>query len=173
MPYSPTIQTLNLRAIADNLLGYFASTQSDALTWSGTALSVTGLTTVAKFSASAASRELPVFPAMMFVDDNDAVEHGEDMLTGVYTCTLELMIQNADPDTVVSKAKAYAKAFVSMIANCPKSTLEANTGCVAGTSQLRLMETSFEPIKTNELHNDFLQVVQIKPTFSVVAGAYV
>ena len=93
------------------------------------------------------------------------------MIQAAYSFTFEVSVQNADPDTAVTNARVYDKALRSMIVNCPSSTLGTNTGAVSDTATVQTIETGFEPIKTNEKQNDFLQQFQIRVTVTMEAAA--
>lgn len=167
MPWTPEETVIHARAIPDNLFAYFAANQADAFTWAGDS----SLKPVKKFSNSVADRTKPVYPSMAFVDDNDAADYAASTATqGVYRVTFELSIQNQNADTAVSQARTYAKAFLSMVLNCPKATYAANTGALATASSVDLVECAFDPIRTNDKQNDFLQVFQIRVTYLLQAG---
>lgn len=150
------------RAVPVNLLTYVTDStrQTDALTWAGDS----SLKLIKKFSNSVANRAIPVFPSIAFSDDNDIQEFGEDVIQAAYSFTFEVSIQNADPDTAVTNARVYDKALRSMIRNCPDATIISGTGALPGASLITI-ETGFEPIKTNEKQNDFLQQFQIRVTY--------
>lgn len=169
MTWTPTLAIITPRAVPVNLLTYVTDStrQTDALTWAGDS----SLKLIKTFSNSVANRAIPVFPSIAFSDDNDIEEFGEDTVTAAYAFTFEVSIQNADPDTAVTNARVYDKALRSMIVNCPSATLGTNTGCVSGTAAVQTIETGFEPIKTNEKQNDFLQQFQIRVTVTMVAPA--
>lgn len=165
MVWSPSFAVINARAIPDNLFAYFATNQADALTWAGDS----SLKPIRKFSASVANRAVPAYPSMAFSDDNDAVDYSGTVLQGAYSLTLEFSIQNQDPDTAVTQARKYAAAFVSMIRNCPQATYASGTGAVADQSVIDSIECGFDPIRSNEKQNDFLQVFQIRVTYILQA----
>jgi hypothetical protein len=165
MPWTPTQYTLNCRAIADNLLAYMNTNQSDALTWANGA---SGMKAFQSIANSLADRTTPVFPAMQFLDDNDQQLFEDGVIEGAYVVTFETMVQHATAATAISQARIYAKAISSMIRNCPNSTLISNTG--ASVAQLQGLENRFDPIKTNDMQNDFLQVFQTRATY-LVEGA--
>lgn len=170
MAWSPTYTVINARAIADNLLTYCldSTRQSDAWTWAGG----TGTyRAVSKFSDTVGSRGTPAFPAIQFLDDEDAVDYENDVLQGVYIVTFEMMVQSGVLATAISDARTYAIAFTSMIRNCPAATLGASTGATAATVRLMGLETGFDPIKTNEKQNDFLQTLKIRATFQLAVGS--
>ncbi len=163
MAWSPRTNIITARAIPDNLVTYCldATRQRDALTWAGG----TTLKLIKTAQNSLAERDKPIYPCIAFANDEDA-QDAEDMITAVYPVTFELRIQNSDPDDAVTNARKYAKAFMSMLANCPISTLIANTG--ANSAAMRTMETKFEPIKAHtERKNDFRQDVTIRSTFEL------
>ena len=168
MAWAPTRAVLNPQAIPENLVGYCldATRQADALTWAGG----TGYKPVKTFQNSLVERSKPVYPSTAFSDDNDAQGFDSDVITGAYSYTFELSIQNADADTAVEQARVYTKAFRSMIVNCPAPVLAANTGAIEGNCFVQTIETGFLAIRAHmERKNDFLQVVQIRVTV-VLAG---
>lgn len=166
MTWTPKLAVITPRAIPVNLLTYVtdATRQGDALTWAGDG----SLKKIKTFSNSVANRAIPVFPSIAFSDDNDAQSFENDITLTAYSCTFEVSIQNSDPDTAVTNARVYDKALRSMILNCPDATLISGTGAINGASLLT-METGFEPIKTNEKQNDFLQQFQIRVTYALRA----
>jgi hypothetical protein len=166
MVYSPELHNIYSRAVVDNLFGYWATTQADALTWAGDG----SLKAIKKFSDSVANRSVPVFPAASFSDDSEAVDYAGDVITALYQPAFEFMVTNSDPDEAVRQSRIYAKAFTSMILNCPKTTLLASTG--ATVSILEDMTVAFDPIRADEEQVDFMQLFQIRPTFRFTAGAF-
>ena len=168
MAWTPANKTIDAQVIADNLLAYFAANQVEALAWA----SGSTLKPFKNFSATVANRSVPVYPAIAFSDDNDAVDYAADNLQAAYSVTFEVMIQNADPSTAIQQARLYLKAIVSMIRNIPHATLSANSGAVDNATTLQTIETGFEPIKSNETQTDFLQMFQVRATFALMASAY-
>lgn len=172
MVWNPQYTVINSRAIADNLLTYFATNQADALTWAGGG----SLKPFRKFSNSIANRAVPVYPAIAFSDDNDAVDYTGDVTEGAYSLTFEVSIDKATAndsnaaDTVVTDARLYAIAIVSMIRNCPLATLAANTGALAGGTVIETIECGFDPIRSNDARNEFLQVFQVRTVFRLMQG---
>ena len=171
MAWEPKQSILISRAIATNLLTYFAANQVEALAWAN-ANAVPVLKPIAKISESVANRANPVFPAIAFSDDNDAVAYGDDILKAGYSVTFELMVQNKNADAATTQARIYLAAFVSMIVNCPRDSLELNTGAVSGSAVLQTIETGFDPIQTNEMQNDFMQQFQIRAIYTLAAGSF-
>lgn len=164
MPWTPLTKIIVSQTIATNLLAYFAVNQADAILWAhGSALRL-----VQKFSDTVANRAVPVYPAVAFSDDNSAIDYTETQAIGAYSVVFEFMVESANPDTAISEARSYAKAFASMILNCPKAILVANTGAYAPSTVLQTMEIGFDPIKTNEQQNDFLQMFQIRTIFELL-----
>lgn len=172
MPWTPTRTVIYARAIPENLLTYFETNQADALTWAGGG----SLKPIRRFGNSVANRAVPVYPSIAFYDDNDAVDYTTDLALAGYSCTFELMIAKAKADdadaanTVVTDARKYARAYLSMILNCPNATLAANTGTHANAATVETIECGFDPIRTNDKQNEFLQAVQIRATFRLQAA---
>lgn len=167
MTWTPAKKIINAGVIPDNLMTYCldATRQREALDWALGSSSAATYKLIKKFSASLANMTTPVYPAIAFSDDNDAQDFTEDIVPAAYSGTFEGSIQNANPDTAVTQAKIYRKAFCSMIANCPDSTLIANTGALSG-AVLNTMETGFDPIWGHKKRkNDFLQRFQIRVTY--------
>lgn len=161
MAWTPTETIIHARAIPDNLLAYIEANQEDALVWaSGSAMKP-----IAEFSSTVANRDVPVFPSIAYSDDNDAADYTETLPIGAYSVVLEVMVNNSDPSIAVTQARSYAKAIVSMIRNCPPASLLPNTGLSVAT--LQTIETGFDPIKTNEMQNDFLQMFQIRAVYNL------
>lgn len=162
MAWEPTNNVITARAIATNALDWLtdATRQAEALTWADNTVSLKPILTYAN---STAQRAVPVYPAIRFSDDNDLQDIGNDLIEAAYTFTLEVAVQSKVADTAVTNARVYAKAIVSMIANCPPSTLGANTGSTLVLVQT--IETGFDPIKAGNgglAQNDFLQEFQIR-----------
>ncbi|MCA1589176.1 MAG: hypothetical protein LC734_02055 [Acidobacteria bacterium] len=158
---------LQLLQNARYLLAHFAATQAEALVWAGG----TGLKTFQSIADSLADKETPIFPALQFSDDNDAVDYtGDGLLEGVYSVTFEMMIQSAVAATAVTQARTYSKAISSMIRNCLDATLLVNTG--ADHAILQTLEMGFDPMKTNAQQNSFLQVFQARATYMVQGKAF-
>ena len=174
MVYTPTRNLLTPRVIPENLLTYCldATRQRDALDWALGSSSAATYKLIKKFSNSVANRTTPVFPSIAFSDDEDSQDVSEDTIPGVYIVMFEISIQNASPDTAVTQARVYQKAFSSMMLNCPAATLGANTGGTAAATLVQLIQHNFEQIKTNEKQNDFLQQFQIRLTISLSGSAY-
>ncbi len=168
MPWTPKHTIIKARAIADNLLAYFEANQVDVLTWAGDG----SLKPIKKFSNSVAYRAIPVYPSIAFSDDSDAVDYAGDLATGIYNLTFEVSIQNQDPDTAVIQARKYAAAIISMIRNCPPATLAANAGVKLEATYIDTIVCGFDPIKTNDMQNDFLQVFQIATVFNLMAEGF-
>lgn len=167
MAWTPSYTVLKTRAIPSNILTYVidATRQADAITWAGGG----SLKAFKTFSNSVANRTKPVFPSIAFSDDNDVQVFGDDLIEAVYSCIFEVSIQHSSPDTVVTNARYYAAALVSMIRNCPPATLAANTGADVYATVIEGVEVGFEQIKTNEMQNDFLQQFQIRVTVRLSA----
>ena len=163
MTWTPTIAVLAPRAIPVNLLNYAtdADRQQEALEWAGDG----NLKLIREYSKSIAARLSPIYPSVAFAQDDDAQNAGAEQLTGAYSVTFEFSVQNANPDTAVEQAEIYDLAFRSMFRNCPKETVLTGTDATAITMQL--IETSFEPIKTNDKQNDFLQQFQVRLTYTL------
>lgn len=168
MAWTPTYKVLDTRRIADNLLAYIDASQAEAFPWANGGQP---LRLIQEFSDSVANRTSPVYPSIAFVSDDDAEDHTEDHLPAAYRCTFEVMVQSSTPTTAVSEAKKYAVALKSIIRNIPDATLTASTGVTVAV--LEQLETGFEEIKTNEMQNDFLQVFQIRPSYTLTAAARV
>ncbi len=168
MTWTPTLKTIKARHVADNLAAYIldATRQADAYTWAGG----TGQKLIKKFSASVANRTTPVYPALAYSDDNDAQDFTTDIIRAAYSVTFEVSVQNSNPDTAVTQAQVYRDAIVSMIVNVPPATLITNTGALTG-AVLDSIETGFDPIKTNDAQNDFLQQFQIRVTYTLHAAS--
>jgi hypothetical protein len=168
MPWTPTFSVINARAIAANLLTYFETNQVDALAWANGGA---GLLPFQRIENSVGNLDSPVYPAIMFSDDNDATDYAETLPDGAYSLTFEMMVTNPDPNVAVVEARKYVKAVTSMIRNCPQATYTANTDTQAQAASLQTIEIGFDPIKSNEMHNDFLQQFQIRATYDLSGSA--
>jgi hypothetical protein len=164
VPWVPNYSILAPRAIAVNLLSYFSTNQADAILWANGS----ALRPLKSIADALADPNNPVFPALQFLDDNDAADYSGDASQGVYSVTFECMVQSSAPATAIAEARAYDKAIKSMIRECPNATLVANSG--ANVATLQTIEAGFDPMKTNDLQNDFLQVFQVRATFLIFGG---
>lgn len=164
-----TFAVLTARAIPINLLTYISDTdtQEAALT----AVGGEGLKLIKTVSQTVANRLKPAYPAIAFVDDNDAKSYEGDVITAGYVATFEVNVVHTNPDTAVSNARKYEAAIERMILNCPFATLTANTG--ATSCNLQQIESGFDAIKTDEGQKEFLQTFQVRATWLLTAGAYV
>lgn len=168
MAWTPAHAIINTRAIAANLLTYFETNQVDALTWANGG---TPLKSFQRIENSIGNMNEPVYPAIMFSQDNDVADYTETLVDGAYSVTFELMVTNSDPNTAVTQARVYEAAVKSMVRNCPQSTYTASTGALASSAVLRTLEAGFDPIKSNEMRNDFMQQFQIRATYTLTASA--
>lgn len=167
MAWTPTNKVINARVIAANILAFIAANQTEALTWANGS---TGLLDFQEIEDSVANRDSPLFPSLALQDDNDAADYTGDMIDAVYSATFEIMIENSSPAAAVTQARVYATALSSLLANMDNNDL--TSGMTGITAVLQTIETGFEEIKANDMQNSFLQVFQIRPTFSVVGGSY-
>src|SRR5438445_311569 len=126
MVYTPARSIITARAIADNLLEFITTpdTQDAALIWAGGV----NYKHLKPLPSSIIDRTRPVFPSIAYLDDNDLQDLTEDIISGGYSLTFECSIQDTDPDRAVIKAKVYAKMVMSLIVNCPDTTLIAHVG---------------------------------------------
>ncbi len=111
---------------------------------------------------------------MAYTDDNDE-QAFDDLIAAVYQCTFLLGVQATTAALAIANARVYNKAFLSMMVNCPASTLGANTGA-ANTSKVQAALTGFLVVKAGndgKSTNDFLQEFQIRLTISMVGAAYI
>lgn len=167
MAWTPANSVINARAIAENLLTYFEANQVDALSWANGG---TGLLPFQRFENSVGNRNSPLFPAILFSDDNDAVDYAQTAPIGAYSVLFLVLIENQDANTAVTQARKYAVAIASMIRNCPPSTYAAGTGANANSSTIQSMEIGFDDIKANDEQNDFLQQFEIRITYQLHGG---
>ena len=168
MTWAPTRAIVTARAIPDNILAYIvdADRQADVLTWAGNG----DLKLIKTFASSVGNRLRPVYPSIAFLNDEDAKDYAEDIISAVYRGTFEIVIQNSDPDQVVTNARVYAMAIESMILNCPNATVTVGTG--ASIAVVETIQMVFDEIKTNEKQNDFFQPFNIRVSWLIHAGAY-
>lgn len=168
MVWMPAFTIITARAIAENLLTYFEANQADALAWANGG---TALRPFQRIENSVGNRNSPVFPAIMFADDNTETDYAGSYPIGGYAVTFEVMIQNADPNNAVIEARKYEKALLSMVRNCPQATFTANTGALASASTLRTVETGFDEVRANDRQNDFMQMFSMRITYELHAAA--
>jgi hypothetical protein len=168
MAWEPTHEVLNCSAMVDNLMAYFNTNQAEALAWAngGTALLL-----FKSIADALADPNKPIFPALQFAEDNDATDHsGDGLLQGAYSVMFEGMVRNETAALAIAQGRKYRLAVASMLRNIPDASLIANTG--ATQVILQSIETGYDPIKTNDTQNDFLQVFQVRATYLVVGAAY-
>jgi len=163
MAWTPTINILKSRAIAENILAFIATNQADAILWANGS----PIRTIAQFSDSVANRTAPIYPSIAIESTEDGQVFGNDIHEAAFVVTFEVIVESASPTTAVSEAKVYDTALKSMIANIPASTIAANTGAIIGTIVLEDIESGFEDIKSNDMENDFFQPLKIKASFTL------
>lgn len=164
MTWTPTKAVLTARAIPANLLLFFETNQEDALDWAGGH----GLVPIKTFAQTVAARTKPVYPILLFVDDNDVQELSNDIISGAYQFTFELGVVGADPDVLVTNARTYTKAICSMITN---ATLTTDTG--ASVAHVQTIEVGFLDLKKNRAETEFYQEVQIRTTVTMTGPIYI
>lgn len=168
MAWTPTNAVINSRAIAENLLTYFEANQVEALTWAnGSAMKP-----IARFENSRATLNVPMYPAILFSDDNEQTDFGNDILTSAYTCLFLVMVTDPVPATAVLNARSYAEAIVSMIANIPHATIVTGTGATTGSIVLQDVQVGFDQIRTNEQGNEWMQQFEIRATYTLNAEGF-
>jgi len=168
MAWTPTVNILRSRAIAENLLAYISANQADAILWANG----TPIRAIAQFSDSVANRTNPVYPSIAIESTEDAQVFGEDIHDGAFIVTFEVLVESASPTTAVSEAKVYDTAIKSMIANIPAATIATGTGAIIGTIVLQSTESGFDDIKSNDMENDFCQPLKIKASFTLKMAAF-
>jgi len=171
MAWTPTRAILTPRAIPDNVLDYITddARQEAALIWAGGS----GLKKLKTSADIRANPKLPEYPMVEYTDDNDEQSFVEDMIPGVYSFVLKFWIQGSDIDTVIANARCYSKAVMSMILNCPESTLKAGTGCTVITVENMLTGFDFLKFRDGKMLKDCMQVFEIKTTVSLIGSAFV
>jgi hypothetical protein len=122
---------------------------------------------IARFENSRANVNDPVYPAILFSDDNDVVDYVPSLPVAAYSCVFLVMVQNADAAMAVTNARSYAKAIASMIRNCPVATVSANAGVTANLTVLERIEIGFDQIKTNDAGTDFMQQFDIRVVYQL------
>jgi len=168
MAYEPAFRELAPDQLGVNLMAYFQATQADALEWAGHS----DLIPIQEFTNSAVNRNIPAFPNIGQMENDDLVEYGNDILPGLTNTKFEVNVAHADPTTAVEQAKVYKRILVSMILNCPPAQLATGTGATLGTIICQQIETAFSEIKTNAARNHWMQTFQIRAAFTMSAGAY-
>lgn len=166
MTYSPKFAVLNPRKIGSNILAYIEANQGDALTYLES-----DIKPIKRFSLSVVDKTKPIFPRLAVISDDDQVEYGNDVITGGYTATFELIVSNPVPADAIANAKVLLLMICSLILNIPTADL------IAGTEALDVVpeqiETAMGEIGGNEVDNptNFFQVCQIRAAFSVSGGS--
>lgn len=168
MAWTPANTVINARAVAENLLTYIEANQVEALAW---AHGAAGLKPLARFENTAADPNNPVYPAIQFVSDNEAMDYGGEYPRGAYSLTFEVLVVNATPGTALLNARSYDRAVKSMVRNCPNATWAANTGARSHGSWLETVESGFDPIQKHETQMMFLQQFQIRATYFLEGAA--
>lgn len=172
MAYTPTINFGNARQIDANILAYIAANQTDALSWAKATADDT-LIDFKEISDSIGNRNAPIYPALRIVRSTGATDFPDgDMLTSKYSLILEGIIwaNAADLSKIVTNAKNYLIALLSMLINIPKTSLLATADGAppqASNYSVDSLEWDFEELKTNDPQNPtaFIQVFQVRVVY--------
>lgn len=168
--FMPVVNILHARAIAANLEAYFATTQAAAILWAN---DNTAMKPLVSFTESVANPDEPIYPAWRFAEDADTQGRGEgDMIAGGYTVAFELMITAKDPQTAITNARIYAKAFTAMIGNCPNDVLVDGSGIGEGNLAHTNIDVIFQSMQADESRKRFLQTVVLRTDFIYSAGLH-
>jgi hypothetical protein len=123
MAWTPQYKVIDQRLLAENLLAYMETNQTDALTWANEGA---GLSDFQRFYTNASGRLQTISPCLMILGQQ--VETNlEDSLQSDFRLVLEGAVSGPDTDELVANAKRYAMAVESMAVNIPSATLVANS----------------------------------------------
>jgi len=163
MAWTPTINVLRSRQIAENILAYIATNQADAILWANG----TAIRTLQQISDSVANRVNPIYPSIAIRDSEDGQIFGNDIHDAAFNVVFEVVAESPVPATAVAEAKVYDTAIKSMIANISAATIAADTSAIVGTIVLQEILSKFEDIKINDAQNDFFQPLTITASFTL------
>jgi hypothetical protein len=168
MAWTPPKKVIDLTPLAANLLAYIELNDADALAWAN------GGEALPEFAATypnASGRLQTMFPSLMILAQSDAEDLSGEANIAAFNMTLEMTISGPDPDALVETAKRYSKAVKSMITNMPSGTFTAD--CAPGmTANLVEMEEAFDILRGGATPSAFLQIVQLRPGWSLIAPAF-
>jgi hypothetical protein len=158
------IQVFDERAIKDNLIGFLAANQTDALAWAkGTGSAIEN---IKKFQKS--PRLTTIFPALTILQTEHSAAFGGGGILGIIlSMTLELAIAHGNQDTLTDNAPKYVMAVESMLANVPETTFRQGS-IIPITSTVRDMETVFDI--QGKIKNKFIQVSQTRISWVIEAS---
>lgn len=168
MTWVPPNKVIDLSQVADNLIGYIDTYQTDALAWASGGL---GLADFAKFYTNASGRLQTIFPSLMILTQESETDLSGDVLIAGLQMTLEATIGGGDPDELVANTKVYAKAIESMLANIPSATLTANSDPAMNASLFEI-ETRLDILRGQQSPTAFLQVFQTRCVYQLISAAF-
>src|SRR4051812_38784505 len=114
-PPQSKANVFDVAPLADNLLGYIESNQTDALAWANGG---SGLADFAKFYTNASGRMQTTFPSLLILGQRIESDL-EEAMQADWQLVLEGAISGPNTDQIVADAKRYGQALESMLANIP------------------------------------------------------
>jgi hypothetical protein len=167
MAWEPKQNTADFRYVVTNLLAYIEANQADALAWA----SDTPLEPFVALYPNAAGRLGSLYPNLMVVRQDQAMDFSGDVLIAGIELLLEGVVTGPDADQLVIDAKAYAMAVESMLLNIPHRTLTAS-GKQSGLEVIMEMETQFDVLRGQKTATSFLQLWQTRVVFRIHSAGF-
>lgn len=168
MVWTPEFTVIDATTIGENLLAYIMTNQRDALDWAGG----TTLKLLQPVSIKVTDPTVPMLPSIGIENETEEpVDDNGDVIDTIYSVTFEIWTEDSAPEAVIANAKRYKKALVSMVQECPTSTLLSGTGSVQIPDRLR-PAIDFPAVRSFENEMHFFQNFQIRASFKVSAGLW-
>ena len=167
-PYQPKEQVLDLRQTADNIFAFIAANQVDAAEWAG----AENYRPINNFYISAAGRLNTIFPALMLIEKETALDATGDLLNSACRLTFEYYLDGSDTDQLVRDASAAAYILESMLSNLPHGTFDAGVAPSIRHQpfQLSSLETFYDVLRGfTEDGSAFIQLVQMRTVYLIKA----
>lgn len=173
MPWQPTYSATDVRPIVGNLKAFFEEHQVAALAWASPSRPLAPLT----IYDSAEVRIKDDFPHMGLVKRRVATVDTDAGLAVTYDLTFEFEIKathTADDRTAKltelrGDADNYARAFESMILNCPDATLLEG---VEGATRAYKAVTALDPLEVAVSETESLFNVQLSAAIVMTQVTY-
>lgn len=171
MAWQPREKVTDFSRVIDNLVAYLEANQTDALAWAAGSVDV--LEDYQKIYPNASGRLATLFPLLMVVRQEQANDLSGDVLISAVELLLEGHIVGSDTDALTLKAKQYALATESMLANIPPDTL-TDDSLSGGYATLLELETAFDVLRGNNERaaTSFLQIFQIRCVYRLHTAGY-
>lgn len=153
MVWAPVRQVFDPTQAIDNLLGFLAAYQTDALAWANDG---DALPPILKFYNSA--RVVTIFPSLTILQTYNRSQ-AEDIVETEFGVIFECVLQGGDQDALASTSRIYAMAIDSMLTNMAETTLFQNS-IITTVATLRETEVEFDLMDRGK--KQFIQLFQMK-----------